>query len=81
MDKAADRVATLYRDGKPDSLCGLFMGGDSKILAATYNPRPGASGDSSIAAYRGNAGIDCNPKGIGLITYADGSQWLGEVDA
>ena len=30
---------------------------------------------------RGNAGIDCNPKGIGLITYADGSQWLGEVDA
>lgn len=32
-----------------------------------------------VAAYRGQAGSGCAPKGVGMLTFADGGQWLGEV--
>ncbi|HQR88725.1 MAG TPA: hypothetical protein PLH31_05545, partial [Caulobacter sp.] len=32
-----------------------------------------------VSAYRGQAGPYCAPRGVGLIEFADGSRWLGEV--
>lgn len=38
-----------------------------------------ASSKNPVSAYRGQSGAYCAPRGVGLITFADGSQWLGEV--
>jgi len=35
--------------------------------------------DHPVAAYRGQSGPYCAPRGVGLIEFTDGSRWLGEV--
>ncbi|WP_269715474.1 energy transducer TonB family protein [Caulobacter sp. NIBR2454] len=32
-----------------------------------------------VSAYRGQSGAYCAPKGVGLIEFADGGRWLGEI--
>lgn len=38
-----------------------------------------ANSKNPVSAYRGQSGAYCAPKGVGLIEFADGSRWLGEV--
>jgi hypothetical protein len=78
--KEPDKRVQFYSDGRPAEMCTL-RGAPSEVIEATFVPHPDGAQSGPIKSYRGNAGIDCDAKGVGLITFADGATWMGEVSS
>ena len=54
--------------------CTAFSGSSVGIVVER-----GKKSNHPVSAYRGQSGPYCAPRGVGLIEFADGSRWLGEV--
>jgi hypothetical protein len=79
-----ERSLTIMSDG---SAAGALQKGCDKdtpsgtvaleVRAKRGKGRPGEN--HSIIGYRGDSGAWCMAAGVGIITFADGSRWLGQV--
>lgn len=54
--------------------CGALAGG---TVGMTVERKAGSK--HPVSGYRGQSGAYCAPRGIGIIEFADGGRWLGEV--
>lgn len=81
---APERSLAIMADGS--SAGALQKGCDKDTPAATValEVRPkrgkGRPGENhNVIGYRGDSGAWCMASGVGIITFADGSRWLGQV--
>lgn len=62
------------RAGLVNTQCTAFAAGSVSMMVERK-----ANSKNPVSAYRGQSGAYCAPKGVGLIEFADGGRWLGEV--
>jgi len=77
--RQSGKAAYVRTNGKKN--VSMFRGPDGRYGIAESNGAPGYSVTpaSTPVRYQGEA-VGCRPKGRGVITFADGSMWVGDVD-